>query len=183
MKKLIIFAVALLLMSGTASSADVGFGLFNSTTDHTDANVSVEGLAFQNFYHVYVWGHVRTAETGFVSWEFKLVKSNGDFKMNVTFTDPATMVIGSGPFDPAGWTVAGVDCYGEGWNMVADIEMMYMGAPGTIEMMDDPDTGASSYADCATVEHPADLLTTFGINMGGVGTKESSWGAVKSMYK
>ncbi|MDZ7859231.1 MAG: hypothetical protein U5O15_00945 [Candidatus Krumholzibacteriota bacterium] len=180
MKKLLFMVLALFLVVGSAS-ADSYIGMFNNTTSHDGPEDSRVTVAQNEPYTVYLM--VDADWEGFTSWELKMDKHSGDFLAGVTYEDPDALVLGS-PFDYEGWAVTNPNSCWYGWNLVCTIDMVYAGEGAhIIEMLPWNLQPYPKYLNCAGEELPLKVIGPFGVNMDVVPAGESSWGAVKSMYK
>ncbi len=182
MKKLLLFVVLTTFLAVGSASAGSYMGMFKNTTSHDgseDSRVTVEP---NEVYHVYLMVNADWDE-GFKDWEMKMVKNSDDVLLSTTYVDTGAWKIGS-PFDYEGWAVVNPNSCWYGWNHVCTLEMMYAGGGAhTIEMMPWNLEQFPVNTNCANEEVPLSIIGDFGVNMDVVGTNESSWGAVKSMYK
>ncbi|MCD6379702.1 hypothetical protein J7M07_04575 [bacterium] len=183
MKKVLMIALALIFVAGTAS-ATTYVGLFNSATEHANANASYFGAG--PFFYVYVW--VNADAEGFKTFEFHIDDGgSGDMVLGSPVFTVAPSISVGGPFDVAnGWkaTWYPADCV-TGWNMIASFQVyLIMSAAHEYNIVDNPISNGHDYITCGEVMHPLAVMTVpFGVNMEGVPAEESSWGAVKSIYR
>jgi len=181
MKKVLMIAMALMFVAGSLSGATY-VGMFSSQTSNTAADVSVTA-AMSGFYYIYFWVD---PETNFKGLECGLVSSGvpSDMKLSVTYIIPA-IAAKEDPFGVDGWSMAltGTGCITD-VTCFASIWVMNMSPLAhTITMGPSPLTGYLKFIDCDMNELPVSVNTIFGVNTDGTPTEESSWGAVKSMYR
>ncbi|MDZ7859232.1 MAG: hypothetical protein U5O15_00950 [Candidatus Krumholzibacteriota bacterium] len=184
MKKVLMITLALMLVAGTVSAA-CDFGLFVSDSPpYTEADCSVTVGDYQP-YTFYVMINA-TADTPFAGFECK-VNNHGSSDFVGTSTQPNGGLFMNTIFDATGWAASGFACL-TGWNAVYIQEMTYNPATGphmiTVEAWTGQPTPLYIYCEGPDfIEDPLGIVTEFGVNMDGVPADESSWGAVKSMYK
>jgi len=181
MKKALMIVIALMFVAGSVSGATY-VGMFSSPVSNTATDISVN-VAMSGFYYIYFWVD---PETNFKGLECGLVSSNvpADMKLSVNYIVPA-IAAKEDPFNYDGWSMAltGAGCITD-VTCFASIWMMNMSPlPHTITMGPSPLTGYLKFIDCEMNELPVSTSNIFGVNTDGTPTEESSWGAVKSMYR
>ena len=181
MKKALMSVMALMFVAGSVSGATY-VGMFSSQSSNTAADVSVT-VAMSGFYTIYFWVD---PETNFKGLECGLVSSEApaDMKLSVTYIVPA-IAAKEDPFGYDGWSMAltGAGCLTDVTCFASIWTMNMSPLPHTITMGPSPLTDALKFIDCEMNELPVSVNTIFGVNTAGNPTEESSWGAVKSMYR
>ena len=186
MKKVVLVAVALLLISGVASaqqSFPLGYiGLFTGE-DHSFWCVSGAG-----FYPVEVWILCLPGSLGQICAEFMLCNPVNVITSTVTWNTPLISV-SLGDLD-VGLSVCYVSCQTD-WHWIA--HRLYYVTDGTqtmIEICPHPDVGVYQFSNCEPgypIE-PCTKLTNMYLNYTiedeecqAMGTESASWGAIKAM--
>jgi hypothetical protein len=187
MKKVLLLAVALLLVASVANAQlpPVGYiGLFTGE-DHSAWCANGTG-----FYPVDVWILCLPSYLGQICAEFKLSNPPNVIPSTVTFNTPLISV-SLGDLDP-GISVCYVACQ-DNWHWIAH-RLYYVSGPGLtyIEIVPSPGPGVYQFANCEDgfpVE-PCIKLTNLYLNAGpgipecdAMGTQDASWGAIKSMIE
>jgi hypothetical protein len=183
MKKILLVLFVLTFAVGSASAGSY-IGMFNSEIDgdHTDADGRVTVAAANDVYTVYIMVNADW-DVGFNAWQLKMDKHSSDYLLATTYVDPTALAINS-PFDYQGWVVANPSSCWHGWNLVCTLTMGYAGE-GAHEITMEPYnlTPYPECLSCANERMPLSVIGPFGVNMDIIPTNESSWGAVKSMYR
>ena len=186
MKKVLLLAVALLLVASVASaqeSSPLGYiGLF---TDDAHSYWCVSGAGF---YPVNVWIMCLPGSYGQICAEFMLCNPTNVITSTVTWNTPLISV-SLGDLD-IGLSVCYTACQTD-WHWIAHRLYYVTDASQTmIEICPHPDTGVYSFANCEPgyPMEPCTKLTNMYLNYTtedpecqAMGTKDASWGAIKSM--
>ena len=181
MKKVLMIAIALVFVAGSVSGATY-VGMFSSQTSNTEDDIDVI-VAMSGTYYIYFWvdpdPEFKGLECGLVSSEAPV-----DMKLAFNYIVPA-IAAKEDPFGTGGWSMAltGTGCITD-VTCFASLWCMNMSPlPHEITMGPSQLTGDLKIIDCDMNELPVSVNTIFGVNTAGTPAEESSWGAVKSMYR
>ena len=185
MKKVLLLAVALMLVASVANAQlpPVGYiGLF-AGEDHSSWCVTGVG-----FYPIEMWVMCLPSYLGQICAEFMVAYPANTIQSTVTWND-AIISVSLGDL-PNGLSVCYIDCLWD-WHWIAH-QTVYVTDPTMtyIEIVGHPDIATYQFANCEPgfpVE-PCIKLTNLYLNAAAgipecdaMGTADASWGAIKSM--
>jgi hypothetical protein len=179
MKKVLMIALMLVFFAGTAS-ATTYVGLFNNAvaSDPTLADCSLTAAAFSQ-YHVFLV--VNADDMGCTGLQCKIDPHSADVVLVRDYPNGG-MTIGD-EFAVKGYSMAGIANL-TGWNVIADLTVLsYTADPRQITIGPYLGFAAPIILDKNNAIQEISVNSALGVNVEGVPTAESSWGAVKSMYR
>ena len=182
MKKAILLSVALLLVAGAANAQYIGL--------YVDSDRSAWCATGVGFYPVEMWVWCLPGPQGTICSEFMVGYPMNVIQSVVTWNDPIISVA-LGDL-PSGLSICYIVCQYD-WHWPAH-QALYVTDPTQtlIEILPHPDAGAYQFANCEPGYplEPATKLTNLYLNYGpadeecmGTAVEETSWGAIKSLYK
>jgi len=182
-KKAILLTAALLLLAAGAANAQY-IGLY-ADGDHTTWCASGVG-----FYPVDMWVWNLPGPLGQICAEFMVSYPPNVITSTITWNDPIISVT-LGDLS-SGLSVCYISCYWD-WNWTAH-QLLYVTdpTPTYCEIVPHPEVGVYQFANCEPgyPTEPTTKLTNLFLNYGpgdpeceGTAVEETSWGAIKSLYK
>jgi hypothetical protein len=179
MKKVIMMIAVIALMAGSAyAGPNYYIGMYSAGAEHSSCGVEVASAPA--LYTVEFW--ILPGDLGLKSFAFKL-DTAGDVVFSQTNSPDCSFVSGT-LADGLMGSMTG--CWYD-WKMVITAQMYAFTTAGhALTILPKPDIGELQATDCTPGYPIHDLiaLNTFGINMAcTTDTEDSSWGAVKSLYK
>lgn len=178
MKKALLLAVALLLISGSALACP-GIGLF-ADPDRSICEVINPGGFFP--FEMWIWFQPHLVN-GAICEEFRICYPLNVIQSTVTWNDPIISVM-LGDL-PSGLSVCFLVCQYDFFWLCHQMCYLTDTLPAWIEVCPHPDVGVIQYADCTPgyPVWPNSVWNHLALNQPCViGTEESSWGAIKGMY-
>ena len=176
--------VALLATTAFAGqNPDIMIGL--DSTNSPVSEVNRVDPALNGTFDVYVVFKNFGPEGGMLGTAFKFDRTFSGFKLTQTNLLPG---LDFGDVESDGWALtAGAECQfpdGNGYLVAATCQYMYLGAPGTITIIDHPVDGAS-VADCPNDLDFWTVYSNFGVNEDPPASpvEASTWGSIKSLYR
>jgi len=181
MKKIILTVAVLALLAGTAyAGPNFYVGMYNAGDTRPDCGATA--AAPYTPYEIWVW--ILPSDLGLKGFDFKMVL-NGDICTGNT-DNPQLSVTMNSPTADVGWVGTFTGCMTE-WTWLTKLSMLAATVdPHYVEIIENPTTGAVEATDCTDGYpiNPLIVLNSYGINAPcEVDAQDSSWGAVKSMYR
>ncbi len=182
MKKILLTVVVLALLAGTAyAGPNYYVAMYNEGEDRPDCGATVTSL-YQEF-HVWVW--ILPGDLDLKGFDFKISLPGGDI-CTANEDNPNLSVTMNSPTSDVGWVGTFSGCM-TGWTWLTKLTFVNtILDPHYIEIINNPETGAVEATDCTEGYpiHDMIVLNAYGINAPcETDAQDSSWGAVKSMYR
>lgn len=179
------FALALVVMGTVSSGAKTLCGhpyiaMYNVGEDRLDCGFTAP--ASYTPYEIWVW--ILPDVNGLKGFSFTIDMGN-DLCAGVT-NNPDLVYPADSPIEETGWTGYFSSCHYD-WVWLTKLSMIAVSiTPHCVEIIGHPDTGAVEAMDC-TEGNPAvplTVLNSYCVNTPCVvDARDSSWGAVKSIYR
>ncbi len=180
--KRVIMAVVVLSFLASAAYAGPNFyvAMYNPGEDRPDCGATVSAL--YEAYSIWVW--ILPNDDGLKGFDFKIVL-NGDI-CTANTDNPDLSVTMNSPTSADGWVGTFSGCMTE-WTWLTKLDLVVTNLdPHYVEIIENPETGAVEATDC-TEGYPINdliVLNNYGVNTPcQTDAENSSWGAVKSMYR
>ena len=183
MKKALLLGLAILLISGAATAQGGYIGLY------ADEGRTTQCVSGEGFYSVSMWVWCLPGEKGQICAEFLVTYPLNTIQSTVTWNDPLISVT-LGDL-PSGLSVCYQECQWD-WNWPC-YQLVYVTDPTqtVIEIGPHPDVAVYQFANCdpgypvePCTAYPSMLLNVLPEDCPEiVGTEETSWGAIKSLFK
>ena len=180
MKKVIMTIAVLALLAGSAyAGPNYYVAMYNAGDTRPDCGYS--GAVYSQ-YELWVW--ILPGDEGLKGFDFKIIMSS-DVKM-ANVDNPDLSVTINDPTHLDGWVGTFSGCFYD-WVWLTKLTFLLIDPlPHYVEIIDNPTTGAVEATDCTPGYPIRDLIV---LNAYGVGqpcmsdSEDSSWGAVKALYR
>ena len=186
MKKALLLAFAVLLISGAANAQLPPEGYIGLYADGARLTQCASGVGM---YPVEMWVWCWPSVRGAICAEFRIVYPGNLIQSTVTWNDDIISVA-LGDF-PSGLSVCYIDCMMD-WHWIGHQALYATSADQTvIEVGPHPDVAVYQFANCEDgyptepcIAYPSLLVNVEEVDCPEiVGTEETSWGAIKSLFK
>jgi hypothetical protein len=177
MKKYVILVAALLLIGGTAGAEGIYTALFVAEgVTPPEINCEESPIPY-SIYSVRVWINNDITD-GLKGCRFD-IDSGPDLISDLTLNPEMPVIVGGDFVFP--------ECRYEEWVWICIYSLFYTGTPHQLKFIPEPESGVMDVATCRSESFPAEELfagNQFGVNQpAGTDSENSSWGAVKSLYR
>jgi hypothetical protein len=182
MKKVIMTIAVLALLAGSAyAGPNYYVAMYNAGEDHDACGVS--GIvAPYTPYEMWIW--ILPGDEGLKGFDFKLDLA-GDI-VTVNTDNPDLSVTINSPQSVDGWVGTFSGCFYD-WVWLTKLNILAASVtPHYVTIIDNPTTGAVEATDCTPGYPIRDLivLNQYGVNQDCLtDSEDSSWGAVKALYR